>query len=362
MDVVLDTDTTAQAVTLDLANLATLAAEADAVTDPNAGRMVDAGYWLTIMPAIVDAVIEGLFERGDKVAVIGKSKTRKSFLVLQLAFCLVLGIPFMGFCVGRRRRVLLIQLEIKADHMHRRVRNMAHALHVNSVDGLYIYNGRGAAIDQDAIIRWGLETKADVIIIDPIYKLAPSDESVEPMAAILRMFDAITEATGATVVYVHHDKKGASGDLDLVDRGSGSGVTGRDYDTGMFLTPHVDGEGVVVEFITRNHPPRGGVVARFEDGCFVVDDAATPQVETSRTHAVRRSKGASFAELADKAEDMFDVGETMQADQLRVRLQDQFGIGQHKARDVIRMLCERDGFETERTKEFQSKKIIKRVS
>lgn len=325
------------------------------------GRLVDAGYWLTILPEVIDAIIEGLFEKGDKVAIFGKSKTRKSFFALMLAFCMALGLDFLGLNIGRRRIVLLIQLEIKASHMHRRVRNMAFALGVKSVDGLHILNGRGMVIDQETIIELAKSIGAEVVIIDPIYKLNTGDESAEPLAAIMAMFDAITEATGATVVYVHHDKKGSSGDLDLVDRGSGSGIVGRDYDTAFFLTPHVDGDAVVLEFITRNHPPRDGIVARFEDGCFVADDTASPTVETSATQRNRRSKGESITELANKAKDMIEIGSEVNANSFRVRLTEAFDIGQHKARDVIRLLSEMDGFSTGRTSTFPSHTTIKRA-
>jgi hypothetical protein len=341
------------------------AIDADAIDTgcgPFADRLVDAAFWLSILPDAIDAVVDSLFERGDKVAVFGKSKTRKSFFVLQLAFCLATGQDFLGLTIGKRRTVLLIQLEIKAGHMHRRIRNMAYALHVTQVQGLHILNGRGIVVDAESIIGLTKRLGADVVIVDPIYKLNTGDESAEPMAAVMQMFDTITEATGATVVYVHHDKKGASGDLDLVDRGSGSGIVGRDYDTAMFLTPHVDGDAVVVEFITRNHPPQEGVVARFEDGCFNVDTTAQVQVETSRTQATRRSKGESLAQLADRASEMIDIGDSIQADSFRLKLQDQFNIGQHKARDVIKLVCDKDEFGSERTKTFPSHNLIKRVS
>lgn len=338
------------------------ALDADALNTELDGRLVDAGFWLSVLPEAIDAIVDGLFERGDKVAVFGKSKTRKSFFVLQLAFSMAMGCNFLGLAIGKRRRVLLIQLEIKANHQHRRTRNMAYAMQVQHIDGFHVLNGRGLVITKEMIIRLARQIGADVTIIDPIYKLNTGDESAEPLAAIMAMFDAITEATGATVIYVHHDKKGASGDLDLVDRGSGSGIVGRDYDAAFFLTPHADGGNVVVEFITRNHPPMDGIVARFEEGCFVQDESAVAQVETSATQRNRRAKGATLAQLADQAGEMLDVGDEMQVEAFRRKVQDQFTVGQHKARDIINTLTERDGFTTERTKGFPSKVIVRRTS
>lgn len=328
---------------------------------PLARRLVDAALWLTVLPDPIDAVVESLFERGDKVAVFGKSKTRKSLFVLQLAFCLTAGRDFLGLTISKRMNVLLIQLEIKATHMHRRLHNMAFALQVKQVEGLTVFNGRGISVDADAIIRLANDTRADVVIVDPIYKLNTGDESAEPMAAVMRMFDAITEATGAAVVYVHHDKKGASGDLDLVDRGSGSGIVGRDYDTAMFLTPHVDGDAVVVEFITRNHPPNDGVVARFEDGCFNVDASAPVQVETSRTQATRRSKGESVAQLVERAVNMMAPGEKILKAEFRSRLES-IGVAINKAKEITTLICERPDFEATMTKDFPAKFYIQRLT
>ncbi len=349
---------------LDLSRLQAVAVEVGAMesTPEFHGRLVQASGWLASTPPPIDGVIDGLFEAGDKVGIFGKSKTRKSFFVLQLAFSLATGKPFLGLTVTRRRRVLLIQLEIKASHMHRRVRTMARSMGVDAVDGLSIFNGRGTGLDKDAICKLATDTRAEVVIIDPLYKLMPSDESAEPMAAIMGIFDAVTERTGAAVCYVHHDKKGQSGDLDLVDRGSGSGIVGRDYDTALFLTPHVDGEAVVLEFITRNHPPRDGAVIRFDDGCFIVDGDATASVETSRTQAARRSRGATLGELADKAAGLLEVGQETQVEAFRSTLQDQFSIGRERARDVVRMLADREGFFIEKTKTFPMTTTIRRLT
>jgi hypothetical protein len=334
-----------------------------AVKDPLDGRLVQSGTWVDLPPPPVDPIVEGVIDTGDKGGLFGKSKTMKSFQAAQLAISVATGRSYLGMRVPRARRVLLVQLEIKASHMHRRIRNMAYAMQLTSEDmaNLYVFNGRGMAIDCNLIIALAKQTGAELIIIDPLYKLDTQDEGVQALAMILREFDRVIEETGATVVYVHHDKKGSSGDLDLVDRGSGSGIIGRDYDTGIFLTPHQNEDAIVIEFVTRNYAPREGLVCKWDDGCFVVDESAAAVVETSATQRNRRAKGATNSEHAERAADMIDIGEEMPADTLRIHLQDTFGIGQHKARDVIRLLCDRDGFESERTKTFPSQLIIRRV-
>ena len=53
-------------------------------------------------------VLDGIFEKGNKVLVVGSSKTRKSFFAIQLALCVSAGLPFVGIDVAAPRRVLLV--------------------------------------------------------------------------------------------------------------------------------------------------------------------------------------------------------------------------------------------------------------
>jgi putative DNA primase/helicase len=52
-------------------------------TDSPPPDPVNAARWITTTPPPVDAIIEGLFDRGDKVPIIGSSKARKTFFALQ---------------------------------------------------------------------------------------------------------------------------------------------------------------------------------------------------------------------------------------------------------------------------------------
>ncbi len=263
--------------------------------------MVNALDMLADEPPPAEQVFRDFWDVGDKLALIGPSKVRKSFFVLTMAFSIATGIPFAGLLPGRCRRVLYVNLEIRGAHMHRRARRMAAnmGLPMDRLDDrLTFVNVRdrvGAAIGIHELRSLVDRVQAEVLILDPLYKLHIGDEnSAADMKPIMRAFDALTESTGVAVCYVHHDAKGSAGDRSARDRGAGSNVLGRDYDAALILSPHrVEADAIVVEHITRNYAPRADVVMEWKQGCFVKAEDLAPEKETSasRNSGAGRSGG-----------------------------------------------------------------------
>jgi hypothetical protein len=102
------------------------------------------------------------------------------------------------------------------------------------------------------------EDKPEIISFDPLYKIAQGAENTtEDFKVVLNAFDELTMISGASVLFVHHDPKGFSGDRDIRDRGAGSNVLGRDYDACITLTPHVaEPDALVLETLLRNYRPQ----------------------------------------------------------------------------------------------------------
>ena len=59
--------------------------------------VIPAEDWLDHEPPAHDQIITGLFDAGDKVAIIGSSKLRKSFFVMQMGLSLAAGRNFLSF-------------------------------------------------------------------------------------------------------------------------------------------------------------------------------------------------------------------------------------------------------------------------
>lgn len=246
---------------------------------------INVGEWLRTETEPQQPILTGVFDRADKVVIIGQSKTRKSFFSQQLAFCLASGRDFLGFGALEPRKVLLIQSEIKQTRYHGRCARMAEKLGMTSAElaGLLVVNSRGVSNQQQLVEDMVIQHKPDVVVVDPFYKLIAGDESKsEDVKPILKFFDSLAERTGASIIYVHHDRKGISGDQQLTDRGSGTGILGRDYDSAIYLAPHKDErDTLVVEFITRNYAPVEPITIQWWDAHFQRSDASAEK-KTSR--------------------------------------------------------------------------------
>jgi len=227
--------------------------------------VVNAADLLQTEPPLPDQILEDTFDAGDKVAIIGSSKLRKSFFLLMLLLCLAAGRDFLKWRITKPLRVLHCQFEIKDLHFHRRLKKMARAMGITSDDigdRLHIINARGLGISGpdgiERIQKVAMGFHPEVISFDPLYKLTTGIENdAQDAKIILNAFDKLAEQTGAAPIYVHHDAKGSPGDRDIRDRGAGSNVLGRDYDACITLTAHSqDPDAAVVETLLRNYRPQ----------------------------------------------------------------------------------------------------------
>lgn len=260
-------------------------------------RIIDAADWLSSDPPEADQVLEGVIDAGDKLAILAPPKLRKSFLLQQGALSFATGRGFLAWRVPKPRRVLYCQFEIREHHNHRRVKNLAKAMGIQSSDlgdRLRILNGRGLGIagkdGLERILQAIGDFAPEVICFDPLYKVAGGVENAaEDMKVVLSAFDELAERTGAAIIYIHHDAKGPSGDRDIRDRGAGSNVLGRDYDACLTLTPHADETEVsVVEVLLRNYRPQEPFSILWdcdESGgyCFRLAADIAPKKKTSKT-------------------------------------------------------------------------------
>lgn len=287
-----------------LAPIITFAIENKCASEPIAMTLppvVDASTYARCEPPLVDAILENMFDAGDKFVLIGSSKARKTFFLLMLALSLSAGVErFLCWTIPKRRRVLVIQFEIKSAHYHRRVHRACKAMNLAPeviADWLFIVNARGTPVTLDQIAALAKQTGAEVLILDPLYKLLEGDEnSAQDMKPLLAGFDRLAEKTGAAIIYAHHNGKGFAGDRDTRDRGAGSGVLARDFDAAAYLTDHAGDDGLLVlSTLLRNYPGTDPVSIAWESGQFVLS-AEAPIERTSRN---RRASVARKVSIED---------------------------------------------------------------
>lgn len=294
---------------------------------------IDADEWLSKEPETPDQVLAGTFDVGDKAVLIAPSKLRKSFFFLQLLISLSAGETFLAWSVPKARRCLLVQFEIRAHHCHRRVKHMAKRMGVTDIrHNLHIINARGLPLDDvfAAVLHYADVFKIEVLAFDPFYKMHTGDEnSAMDVKPLLQRFDEIAERTGAAVLYVHHDPKGAAGEKNIRDRGAGSNVVSRDYDACFTLTPGKREGDIVAECLMRNYKPQDPVALHWDDGKFTWD------TETAVTRGTSSSKSAVPAEAYEQ-DALRTLGnhayqKTQMMDMLRAHLE----IGQQKVLALI---------------------------
>jgi hypothetical protein len=300
-------------------------------TDQRGGGAVTASDWLKESDTPEEPVIKGLFDTGDRVAVVGQSKARKSFYALQMAVCISAGEPFLGY-ETERMVTLVYNGEIKASAYRRRLRRMIEVLQIGAdkLTGLHVLNGAEAdtAATFDSILAEARRVKAGLVIADPAYMLIDGDETDQTAvkAAVTSMKKFGT--AGITLVCVYHGTKGKMGDRQAIDRIAGSGIFARDMATLVSLVEHAsEVDHAVMTTITRNHAPVEPVSVKFADGAFSVADSIAAIEKTSQTKAVR---AISIEDLAACFRtEPTSYGDTVAA--IRQRL----GVGRDRAKDEV---------------------------
>ncbi len=276
------------------------------VRRPDLAVVSDASLFNTAPPP-VDPIVDQLFERGDIGGIFGKSKSKKSFFAVQLGLCLASGKSFLWndegtypqFSIPKPFRVLYVNDEIKSSHFHRRVQLVGEAIRVglDETQGRFqALHLRGVDIELaplfERLKRIVVEGGIDVLIFDPIYKRIEGEENTtEGMKKLFLEMDNLVTATGAALLYIHHDKKGSTEGTPNVDRGSGSGVVGRHYDAAFFLSAQPDKSGrIIVDTESRNYKTRPRVLTDWVDGRFQLSDAEpitkAPRATTNPTSAL----------------------------------------------------------------------------
>ena len=246
---------------------------------------LDAAKWLTEPDETEQPILQGLFDSGDRVAIVGQSKARKSFYALQLAVALATGTELLGVQTVKQS-VLLINGEITARAYKKRLRRMIAKLGINPalLDGLSIVNAsENADVGGFAeILTLCKKQRVTVCVVDPAYLLLGDEidqQQVKQSIKEMKLF----AASGVTLVCVYHATKGKMGDKQTIDRISGSGIFARDASTMLTLCEHAsEQDHVVIQAITRNHPPSEPITARFDEGAFILTDVA-PIEKTSAT-------------------------------------------------------------------------------
>lgn len=255
-------------------------------------------------PMKPEEVVAGMLHRRSIMNMGGQSKTRKSWVLAYLAFCVATGTPWFGIPT-RKGKVLILNFEIDAGFYTDRCMEVAKALDVAVPRGsIACWNLRGYAASIDKLrpaIMARLQTgKYDMVIVDPLYMIiGDRDESkASDMTDMLNQFSQMAVKGNTAIVFAAHFAKGNSASKHALDRASGSGVLSRYPDVVATLTEHEEDDCVTFECTVRNNKPIPKFALRWQYPLFVRDDDLDPDAlkqpggkraeESSERHNGRR--------------------------------------------------------------------------
>ena len=168
-----------------------------------------------------------LLPRKGRCMIFGQSGIGKSMLVHNLAFSLAAGQPWLGFTPPRAYRTLYLLAEGGEYSLWERSMHLQEKRPIDlAVAGPNLHltfdlNATMSNTGYPDIEAAVLSSKAEVVILDPAYKLMlGSDADAESAKTFIRACDRLIAATGCTLIVVHHSKKAAFDDNGFkVDRG-----------------------------------------------------------------------------------------------------------------------------------------------
>lgn len=255
--------------------LLSLSAAAGPEDSPPRG-IVDMATVMASPPPRPHELIRGICFQGSKLYMQAPSKGRKTFMQQHLGLCVATGQPWFGHPVTQGA-VLYVNFELGEWSFFDRICAIANRMRVELSPGqMRVLHCRGQKM---SVERLEIELEAcrgdgyKLIIFDPLYKMlgARSENDAGEMGDLLNRIEAIGHQTGAAVLVAHHFAKGNAAAKSAIDRGSGSGVIGRDGDMIMTMTPHSVPDCFVMEMILRDFSPVAPVGLRWSYPMFKVD-------------------------------------------------------------------------------------------
>jgi len=170
-------------------------------------------------------LLKPILERGDKGFVVSSYKTGKTLFLTQLTLCLSSGIPFLDFEVPSPVKVLYVRFELKDFRFRKRLDLMVNGL--GGLDKVKIEPifelARGFNITNEKDFEWLLNLiqkhMAEVLLLDPLYKIAPLDlKDTANAMPLIRRYDSIIEAyPDLSIITAHHMRKQAGNEKESWD-------------------------------------------------------------------------------------------------------------------------------------------------
>ena len=195
-------------------------ARTDSITDIEETHKQFGKIQIMTMPELMEtrfrvrpAVIDGLLPAGTYLLA-GAPKIGKSFLVLQMAYQVSMGKPFLGFS-SRQGTVLYLALEDTCERLQKRLAQMTERDSERLILSVF-----SETLDEGLIERltdfWSEHTDTVLIVIDTLQRVrgrTPDNGSYAADYDTLARLKEFSDTYGVTVLVVHHTRKEGAEDV-----------------------------------------------------------------------------------------------------------------------------------------------------
>ena len=226
-------------------------------------------FWADEIPE-PPVLIDDVLHQGNKLAIGGGSKGFKTWTLIDLAFSVATGSPWLGWDTTGGK-VLYLNLELQGFSFRKRCDAVRQAKGITSaVPNLHLWNLRGYAADIAGLVPVFLDAMKDqkfaLVIVDPIYKVLGRRNESAPgdVADMLNHLEKLAVQSGAAVAFGAHFSKGNQAGKDAMDRISGAGTFARDPDAILTMTKHEEDDCFTVEATLRDFPPVSSFVVGWD--------------------------------------------------------------------------------------------------
>src|SRR6266404_1664850 len=272
------------------------------------GQLPIAAITCDLLPAhIPPVIIDGILYQGGKMIISAPSKAYKTWMILELLFCVANGFDWWGRKT-RQGPVLLLNFELPDWDLRRRLERICEAYNAGDVANIRVVHLRGRNFklgDLNALADQLRSERYSLIIIDPVYKLLAglNESDTGDIITFCNAVEAFAASLSASIAMTHHFSKGNASAKDPVDRASGSGVWARDPDSLLTLTPNESEDCYTVSAILRSFPPIPEFVVRWQYPVYTSALEINP--ENLRTNIGGRPPKYTVQALTE----LLDIGE-----------------------------------------------------
>jgi len=273
-------------------------------------------------------IIKRVLYRGCKMVLGGPSKSRKTWVMMDLALSVANGMEWIGMQCSEGK-VLYINFELIKWDFQQRWKWMLENKKCESRN-IETWTLRGYAADIgiliDKILRRLNAHSYDLVIIDPIYKgLGNRDENkAGDMSDLLNHIERLCTESGCSVAIAAHFPKGNTGDRESMDRIAGSGVFGRDPDAIVTMSAGEDRDGdetvrFLLEYNLRSFPEKKSITVAWMAPLMVEDvvdikvkgsSGAPKKYLVTDITKILTENGLKFTDWAAYANETLDISKT----------------------------------------------------